>query len=157
MKKSPYFIGALIGILSALTLAGARHTLGVSVAFVKMAALLLMPFAPSYVQHQPYYQTYLKGDPLIDWQLLLVIGIFAGAFFGARRSPSSQPIRSRLTSFIGGILVMWGARLAGGCTSGHVITGALQQSVSGWIFMIALFSTAVPVAYFLSRYPKKRL
>jgi hypothetical protein len=54
---------------------------------------------------------------------------------------------------VGGIVVLWGARLAGGCTSGHMMSGGMQTAVSGYLFMAAAFATALPVAIFL--YPKK--
>lgn len=48
--------------------------------------------------------------------------------------------------FISGVLVLFGARLAGGCASGHMISGTIQTSLSGYLFAIAAFSVAVPVA-----------
>lgn len=51
-----------------------------------------------------------------------------------------------LAAFIGGALVLFGARLAGGCTSGHMMSGMMQTSVSGYLFAIAAFAIAVPAA-----------
>jgi len=48
--------------------------------------------------------------------------------------------------FFGGVLVLFGARLAGGCASGHMISGSLQTSLSGYLFTIASFTAAIPVA-----------
>ena len=48
--------------------------------------------------------------------------------------------------FIGGFILLLGARIAGGCTSGHCISGGLQLAVSGWVFMIALFAVGIPAA-----------
>ena len=48
--------------------------------------------------------------------------------------------------FIGGILVLFGARLAGGCSSGHMMSGMMQTSISGYIFALATFVAAVPIA-----------
>jgi hypothetical protein len=44
-----------------------------------------------------------------------------------------------------------GARLAGGCTSGHGISGALQLSVSSWIALVCFFAGAVTTAHLLYR------
>lgn len=52
-------------------------------------------------------------------------------------------------SFLGGIIVLWGARLAGGCTSGHMMSGIMQTSVSGYLFAGATFLVAVPTAILL--------
>ena len=43
--------------------------------------------------------------------------------------------------------MLFGARVAQGCTSGHGISGNLQLSVSSWIFTIVMFSTAILVAF----------
>jgi len=58
-----------------------------------------------------------------------------------------------LISFAGGVIVLWGARLAGGCTSGHMMSGMMQTAVSGYLFAFAAFAAAVPVAIFI--YKKK--
>ena len=52
-------------------------------------------------------------------------------------------------AFIGGIFALWGSRLAGGCTSGHMMSGMMQTSVSGYLFAFAAFATAIPVAIFI--------
>jgi uncharacterized membrane protein YedE/YeeE len=54
-----------------------------------------------------------------------------------------------LLAFIGGILVLWGARLAGGCTSGHMMSGMMQTSVSAYLFTVSAFAAAVPVSLLL--------
>lgn len=53
--------------------------------------------------------------------------------------------------FLGGILVLFGARLAGGCSSGHMMSGIMQTSMSGYLFAIATFAAAIPVAKILYR------
>lgn len=54
-----------------------------------------------------------------------------------------------LASFLGGILVLFGARLAGGCTSGHMMSGMMQTSISGYLFTLGTFAVAIPVAIIL--------
>jgi hypothetical protein len=51
-----------------------------------------------------------------------------------------------ILAFIGGVIVLWGARLAGGCTSGHMMSGMMQTAVSGYLFAFAAFAAAIPVA-----------
>ena len=48
--------------------------------------------------------------------------------------------------FISGFVVLYGARLAGGCTSGHMMSGMMQTAVSGYIFTAAAFAAAVTTA-----------
>jgi len=55
-------------------------------------------------------------------------------------------IKKYLPSFIGGFLLLFGARFAGGCTSGHMMSGMMQSSVSGYVFAIVVFLVAIPTA-----------
>ncbi len=54
-----------------------------------------------------------------------------------------------LAAFLGGAFVLFGARLAGGCKSGHMVSGMMQTSVSGYLFAMAAFAVAVPAAIFI--------
>ncbi|MCF6225120.1 MAG: YeeE/YedE family protein [Xanthomonadales bacterium] len=56
-----------------------------------------------------------------------------------------------LVAFIGGVLVLYGARLAGGCTSGHMMSGMMQTSLSGYLFAAGVFGAGIPVAIFFYR------
>ena len=49
-------------------------------------------------------------------------------------------------AFLGGFIVLYGARLAGGCTSGHMMSGMMQTAVSGYIFAAGAFAAAIPVS-----------
>lgn len=44
-------------------------------------------------------------------------------------------------SFVGGFLLITGARMAGGCTSGHIISGGMQLALSSWIFAAVVFGS----------------
>jgi uncharacterized membrane protein YedE/YeeE len=48
-----------------------------------------------------------------------------------------------LGAFLGGLLAMFGARLADGCTSGNGISGSLQLAVGGWTFFMTLFAFGI--------------
>ena len=95
--------------------------------------------------------------PKIGWEWMVVVGVFAGAFVssrlsGDRSSETVPPLwRSRFgdsaalrlaVAFLSGGLMMFGARLAQGCTSGHGISGTLQLAVSSWLFIILAFAIA---------------
>ena len=45
-----------------------------------------------------------------------------------------------------GFIVLYGARLAGGCTSGHMMSGMMQTAVSGYIFAAGAFLAGIPIA-----------
>jgi len=54
-------------------------------------------------------------------------------------------------AWIGGFIVIYGARMAGGCSSGHMMSGVMQTSLSGYIFTIGTFAVAIPTALILFR------
>ncbi len=54
-----------------------------------------------------------------------------------------------LAVFLGGVLVLFGARLAGGCTSGHMMSGMMQTSLSGYLFALGAFAVAIPLAIYM--------
>ena len=56
-------------------------------------------------------------------------------------------------AFLGGAILLFGARLAGGCTSGHGISGTLQLALSGWIFFPVMFGAGIVTARLLFRNP----
>ena len=43
-------------------------------------------------------------------------------------------------SLIGGFILIFGARMAGGCTSGHIISGGMQLAVSSLVFAAFVFA-----------------
>jgi uncharacterized membrane protein YedE/YeeE len=110
------------------------------------------------VAANPYWK---KNMPAWDYGTLFLIGTFLGALVSAvisrdfkletvptvwaeRFGPRAWP--RLLAAFAGGIIVMYGARMAGGCTSGHGISGSLQLAVSSWTFFITMFITGVLTA-----------
>jgi hypothetical protein len=56
-----------------------------------------------------------------------------------------------LWAFTGGFLLLFGARMAGGCTSGHIISGGIQFAVSSWVFAFCFFSLFLLRAVFIQK------
>ena len=150
---SPWVVGAAIGLLSWFSFASVDKAIGITTAFEYSAALATKSVAPATAQTNPYYSAPEKS-PQINWEWMLVVGVFAGAFASSKLSGDrpavvvparwaerfgSAPSKRFAGAFIGGALLMLGARLAGGCTSGHGISGALQLAVSSWVFLITIF------------------
>ena len=52
-------------------------------------------------------------------------------------------------AFLAGFLALFGARMAGGCTSGHMMSGMMQTSLSGYLFAAGAFATGIPLAIFV--------
>lgn len=156
---SPYVVGAAIGVLSWFAFATADRGLGITTAFENTAALTARAIAPASVS--AYFEDKADKPPKVDWEWMLVVGVFLGSFWssklsGDRGGPAVPPLwqarfggavgTRMLGAFFGGALMMLGARLAGGCTSGHGITGTAQLAVSSWIFIVLAMATAAATA-----------
>jgi uncharacterized membrane protein YedE/YeeE len=103
-----------------------------------------------------------KAIPQWDYGSLFVFGSFLGALLSAlmsgslqitkvpevwrERFGSSVPKRM-VTAFLGGVVILYGARLADGCTSGHGISGSLQLAVSSWTFFLVMFASGIATAF----------
>jgi uncharacterized protein len=145
-RWSPYAAGAGIGVLSWLAFWALDHPLGVSTGLVRVVGMLEGPHAADV----PYLA---KLAPLFNFEVMLIIGLLLGAFASSRLSGDrARPTVSRIApALIGGFLLMFGARLANGCTSGHGISGSLQLAASGWLFFISIFVSGMATAFLLYR------
>jgi uncharacterized protein len=161
---SPYLAGALVGVLAiASTLAttvwlGKTNFLGASTTFVRAAGLLEGTVASEHVADNPYFA---QQKVKVDWQFMLVLGIFLGALVSSSTDRSLKlegvpPIWEKrfgpsvgkrgLWAFLGGVIAMVGARMADGCPSGHGLSGMMQLSISGVAALFLFFGTGVLVA-----------
>lgn len=69
----------------------------------------------------------------------------------------NKPILSTyVIPFVGGFILLFGARMADGCTSGHMMSGMMQGSVSGYVFAAAVFTTAIPTAIIVKKFKDRR-
>lgn len=74
----------------------------------------------------------------------------------ANNEKKENLLKKYLPSFLGGFLLLYGARMADGCTSGHMMSGMMQGSVSGYIFAASVFAVAIPTAIFVGLRHKKK-
>ncbi len=56
------------------------------------------------------------------------------------RYKNNSAISRSVWALIGGFILIFGARMAGGCTSGHVISGGMQLAVSSLVFALFVFA-----------------
>jgi len=100
----------------------------------------------------------------LNYSFVFVLALVLGGFLASRlqsnrseKKEAALPVvwRSRFGDsvakryaavFFGGFLALFGSRLAGGCTSGHMMSGMMQTSLSGYLFALGAFAVAVPVA-----------
>jgi hypothetical protein len=52
-------------------------------------------------------------------------------------------VRRYLATFAGGFLILFGSRLAGGCTLGLFMSGSTQLALSGLYFGVVIFAVAM--------------
>lgn len=97
----------------------------------------------------------------IDWGVLLVIGIFIGSYIAARgsnefkwRLPDKKTIRN---SAIGGILMGFGASVAGGCSIGNGLVETGTMSWQGWLGLGSMIVGVWFMSYFIFVKPMKKL
>lgn len=157
-RWSPYAAGAGIGILCCLTFLLSDKAIGVTTAFARTSGMVERLFRGQKALERPYFR---KFPPQVDWEWMLLLGIVAGGFLSAKLSGtfhlrwlpgmwetafgSSLGLRM-FTALCGGVLMGFGARWAGGCTSGHGISGTLQLAVSSWIATVCFFVGGVVTA-----------
>ena len=155
---SPYIAGAGIGILIWTVFLLSDHPLGCSTGFSNTAGLVESGLSGGRTKEMPYYRKFI---PAVDWYWMLVVGVVIGAFlasylsgtfavtmvpplFAASFGPDAA-VRF-IVALFGGILLGLGARWAGGCTSGHGISGTLQLAISSWVAAICFFAGGILVA-----------
>src|SRR5215213_1200807 len=163
---SPYVVGIGIGVLSWFAFATANKHLAITLQHEHIAAMVQMVVAPEAVAHNRYYSVRAQAglQPKISWYLMLLAGVFLGSMLSSWLSGD----RSRITvpalwgwrfgeskgkrfaaAFVGGAIMVLGARVAGGCTSGHGISGTLQLAVQSWLFIGLAFLAAIATAFLI--------
>jgi len=123
---NPYLAGALSGLVLILSVWVAGKYFGASTTFVRSAGLIEKIFNASRVARMDYF---VKETPKIDWQWMFVVGIFLGSLISAMTSRTFRwqalptmwegrfgPSLGKrwLVAFVGGMIGMFGARLADG-------------------------------------------
>jgi uncharacterized membrane protein YedE/YeeE len=163
-RWNPYLVGAGIGVLSWIAFAVANQPLGISTAISSAASVCALPVLGSDgVATNAYWAKFpLKWD----YGMVFLLGTFLGSLASVLVSRTFQvetvpatwrerfgyaPGRRLAAAFLGGVIIMYGARLAGGCTSGHGISGSLQLAVSSWVFFLTLFAAGLATAAVLFR------
>ena len=163
VRWSPYAVGIGIGILSWLSFLLSDRTIGCSTPFARTSGMIERLFRGDKTLERPYFKRYV---PTIEWQWMLVLGVLIGAFISARLSGRFRvewvpnlwaetfgytPLARWAVALVGGILMGIGSRWAGGCTSGHGISGTLQLVVSSWLAAICFFIGGIATAMLIFR------
>ena len=128
---SPYVAGGLTGLLLVLSVLIAEQFLGASTTFARTASVIEQAVGIDVSVFEYFTTGNGKYGPssLPNWQLLFLVGILMGAFAASTLSGDFklQPIpdmwqerfgpnpwKRAVVAFLGGIIALFGARLAGG-------------------------------------------
>ncbi len=123
---NPYLAGGLSGLVSVLSVWIAGQFFGASTTFVRMAGMIEGLFGAERLERLEYF---VQVAPRVDWQWMFVVGILIGSFVAAKTSGSFKkqwvpdmwqekfgltPVKRGVTAFGGGVIAMFGARMADG-------------------------------------------
>lgn len=160
-RWSPWMVGIGIGGLVCLGLLISNRAIGCSTAYARTGGILESFIRGKKVENRRYFQEFA---PKIDWEWMLVFGIVVGSFSSSILSGQfvieivpviwsnafgGSEILRLTVALLGGVLIGFGARLAGGCTSGHGISGSSQLAVSSWLAFALFFFGGIVTAMFL--------
>ncbi len=159
----PYLAGAVLGVVLFLAFALTGNGLGSSGATSRLDAALVDLVAPAHVDRTPYLLKMAGGDrnPLDDW----ILPVFAGALLGGfvsgwlhgrlklttTKGPQLSDRQRWALAFVGGMIFLYGARMARGCTSGQALSGGATLAAGSWVIMLSIFASAYLLAYFVRR------
>jgi hypothetical protein len=95
----------------------------------------------------------LRTSGTLAWSIAYLIGLPLGALLVAALAPALVPKVSYSGSLglfaVAGFLVGFGARLAGGCTSGHGVCGVPRLSVRSIVATLTFMATAAATVFLL--------
>lgn len=141
----PVFGGCLIGAAQSATVLLTGHTVGVSAAYEHIAQAVLR------------YLGLRTEGAITAPSVLFAAGILsAGAVVSRFASEPTLDVAraagadvSASTAILGGFVMVFGARLAGGCTSGHGISGLVTFSWASFVSVAAVFGSGILTAFVL--------
>lgn len=141
----PYVGGILVGLIQLPLVLSLHETLGGSSSLIVMVSHVfigplkkLSPFACKYQHGFSHW-----------WQIFYVAGAVLGGYLSAVASGTLGAAHgvSAIHSFIGGMTMNIGARIGGGCTSGHGLSGMGLLSILSFIFFTSTFAGGIFTAF----------
>lgn len=144
---SPYFAGLVIGLLQLPGQLLFKISLGASSSFDNYTGSL-MTMIPGFSDSSYFMSNTMSGTKNI-WQPVLTTGVVLGAMLSNYYAPSPYAsifTEPNLRTIISGFFLVFGARFAGGCTSGHGISGAAKLNIGSLIATVAMFAGGIGAA-----------
>jgi uncharacterized membrane protein YedE/YeeE len=147
-------LGIVFGLVGAASIL-LWGPIGVSGTYPRLIGEIARALDPVYASENPYL---VKMGSIFRGETFLVIGLLIGGMLGARKDVAKAPkvenphagvetnAKRYTEAFLAGFLLLFGARLAGGCTSGLIISGMTQLSIAGFVFAAGVFATGIGTA-----------
>lgn len=147
-RWNPFMTAAIIGLIATMAWplsVGAGRVFGLGIT------------APS----ANILQYLVTGDlNFINWGVFLVLGIFLGSLFGAKMSGEFRfrmpDVKTGIKSVSGGLMMGFGASLAGGCSIGNGLVMTAMMTWSGWISLLFMILGTWTASYFVFVRPRKK-
>ena len=164
LLKNPltYLTGAvLLAILQIAQFSTLNVTWGVTGPFTDWGVWLLSPFGLD-VSNWQYFNNDAERKILANGFLqhggsLRNLGIIVGALLATLyasqfKIKKIKSIKQLVAAILGGLMMGYGARIAGGCNIGNLFSGTSSMALSGWIFGICLIIGAYIGGKLLTKY-----
>ncbi|NLA49219.1 MAG: YeeE/YedE family protein [Bacteroidales bacterium] len=166
MKKrymNPYIAGIMLGAVLLLSMYVSGRGLGASGGIKYCAVAITGAINKQHTGNSFYYSKYFEDGkkPVRNWLTFEIFGLMAGGLISGliskrfrlkiEKSPKITDKRRLVFAFTGGLLFVYGAQLARGCTSGAALSGMAVLSVAGFVTMISIFASAYLFAWFFRR------
>lgn len=148
---SPIWSGVLVGLLQVPSLLLFNVQLGTSSSFVWLISQTSSLISSTLHSKMPYLARFRSS--LDYWQVALVGGMILGGYLSSSLAASTPALAAvPLSAFskgvmtLGGVLLVFGARMAGGCTSGHGLSGFSQLSLASAASVVSMFGAGMATA-----------
>mmetsp|Transcript_12595 Transcript_12595/g.15637 ORF Transcript_12595/g.15637 Transcript_12595/m.15637 type:complete len:404 (+) Transcript_12595:146-1357(+) len=142
----PLVAGLIVGACQIPSIIFSGGSFGMSSGWVLPSFYIARLFDSNVSENAPYMKKYLSSI-FANWQILSAAGAVIGAYISSYALPSAGLSSDALaiqqsfgaSQFIGGFLLLFGARLGGGCTSGHGLSGLGLISTSSAVNVAFMF------------------
>ena len=147
-----WFSGILIGLTVPLLFLLAGKAFGISTSFQEIGAMC----APRKLDYLKNFQ-WRSGIWMVVFALGIMLGSFIAVQFLSHKPVEFLPasfvsIGGAVRLFVGGLLIGFGTRYAGGCTSGHAITGISNLNWPSLVATIFFFVGGLSVTWGLGHW-----
>ncbi|KAI9338189.1 hypothetical protein BDR26DRAFT_863154 [Obelidium mucronatum] len=155
---SPFSASLAIGLAQIASVVLVQNVIGASSVFPYVGYLLVKTVDRNWEVNAPFYKEFVGLGSTLRFSVGVIVGglvsavtsgLTYGAGIGGRPVVDvlvySPGVVARLV--FGGVFLVYGSRIAGGCPSGHGLSGMAQLSIASGVSVAAMFAGGTVVAY----------